>query len=117
MCHALIIEDDRLAADYFGALAEMSGATSLAIAATEERAVSLASARRPTVIVSDVRLAEGCGRRAVERIQAAIGPVAILFVTGHAAALDRIDGSPPILAKPFLRDDFIAAFRRLALAA
>lgn len=115
MCHALIIEDDFLAADYLGALAELSGAKSHVTTATEDQAVAAARARRPDIIVSDVRLGDGCGRRAVQRIHEALGPVTVMFVTGHTTFWDNEPQRPAILAKPFLRDEFVARFRSLAL--
>ncbi len=73
MCHALVIEDDYLAADYVAALAEVAGAATSEIAQTEGAAVEAARKGRPDIILCDVRLEAGCGRAAVARIEAEIG--------------------------------------------
>jgi DNA-binding response OmpR family regulator len=111
MCHALIIEDDYLVADYVAALAEIAGATSSEIAQTEVAALEAARKRRPDIILCDVRLEAGCGRAAVAKIEAEIGSVSVLYVTGEPEACEQGDG---ILAKPFHRDAFLDAFRKHA---
>jgi CheY-like chemotaxis protein len=111
MCHALVIEDDYLAADYVAALAEIAGATTSEIAQTEEAAVEAARKRRPDIILCDVRLEIGCGRSAVTRIEAEIGCIPVIYVTGEPDACAQSDG---VLAKPFHRDAFLHAFRRHA---
>ncbi len=111
MCHALVIEDDYLAADYVAALAEIAGAKTSQIAQTEEAAVEAARRRRPDIILCDVRLEVGCGRTAVTRIEAEIGRTAVIYVTGELGACAQSDD---VLAKPFHRDAFLDAFRRHA---
>lgn len=111
MCHALVIEDDYLAADYVAALAEIAGATTSEIAQTEEAAVEAARKRRPDIILCDVRVEVGCGRAAVTRIEAEIGSIRVIYVTGEPDACAQGDG---VLAKPFHRDAFLDAFRRHA---
>jgi CheY-like chemotaxis protein len=109
MCHALVIEDDYLAADYVAALAEIAGATTSDIAQTEEAAVEAARKRRPDIILCDVRLEAGCGRAAVARIEAKIGSIPVIYVTGEP---DTCDQGESILAKPFHRDAFLDVFRK-----
>jgi CheY-like chemotaxis protein len=109
MCHALVIEDDYLAADYVAALAEIAGATTSEIAQTEEAAVRAARRRRPDIILCDIRLEQGCGRAAVARIEAETGSIPVIYVTGEPEACGQ-----GVLAKPFHRDEFLDAFRKHA---
>lgn len=117
MCHALVIEDDYLAADYIAALAEMAGATSTAIAQTEDEAVASALKTRPDIILCDVRLAKGCGQAAAFKIRADLGQVPIVYVTGDPDACRSTPYAKAVLQKPFERDAFIAAFHQHAPAA
>jgi CheY-like chemotaxis protein len=111
MCHALVIEDDFLAADYIAALAELAGATSTAIATTEDAAVRAAAIARPDITLCDIRLADGCGRSAASRISADHGPIPTLFVTGEPGVSATTADTSGVLAKPFERDAFIKAFQ------
>lgn len=113
MYHALVIEDDYLAADYVAALAEIGGAKTSEIAQTEEAAVEAARKRRPDIILCDIRLDVGCGKAAVARIAAEIGSIPVIYVTGQPDACGQGDG---VIAKPFHRDAFLAAFRKHAPA-
>lgn len=56
MCHALIIEDEPLIADYVATLAEEAGATSVDFADCKADALSTAHGHRPDIILSDVKL-------------------------------------------------------------
>lgn len=114
MCHALIIEDDFLAADYIAALAAMAGATSSAIALTEDEAVASAKVNRPHIILSDVHLQSGSGPSAVNRIRGSIGSVPVLYVTASPQSCHEMSSGDDIVAKPFQRDALIEAFCRLA---
>jgi len=82
ICHVLIIEDDPLVAVHLSMLAEDAGATSIGTADTEADAVLAAREQRPDVILSDVRLIEGTGPKAVARIYSDCGPIPVIFVTG-----------------------------------
>jgi CheY-like chemotaxis protein len=114
MCHALVIEDDYLAADYIAALAEMAGATSTEIAQTEAEAIAAARRARPDVMLCDVRLADGCGQTAAFKIRAELGEISTLYVTGDPEACRSAPYAKAVLPKPFERDAFIAAFREHA---
>jgi CheY-like chemotaxis protein len=114
MCHALVIEDDYLVADYIAALAEFSGATSTAIASTQEEALKSAKAKRPTVILCDVRLDEGCGPSAIGEILACLGPIPVLYITGIPEECPTSHRAHSVLPKPFSRDAFVSAFRKHA---
>lgn len=113
MCHVLIIEDNMSIADYVGELATEAGATSLAFAATEKAAVASALAARPALILSDVRLFEGTGPRAVQSIIAALGAIPVIFITGSPDECDPVDQNMMVFTKPFRGEMVIAAARQL----
>lgn len=100
MCHVLIIEDEPYIASMLQELLEHEGATSTAIAATEQAAVELALASPPAVITSDVCLAEGTGPVAVKRIRAQVGDIPVIFITATPDACDPCDPPGVILEKP-----------------
>ena len=98
--HALVIEDfPIIAMSIEGELADMGYST--AIAATEAEAVTLAEERCPDLIIADLRLAQGCGIKAVRRI-CGNRPIAVIFMSGDVEA-DGSDwtGAAKFLSKPF----------------
>ena len=114
MCHALVIEDDYLVADYIAALAEISGATSTAIASSEEEALKSAKSRRPSIILCDVRLDGGCELSAAKSIHERLGPIPVLYITGMPEDCPPSLRASSVLTKPFSRNAFVAAFRKHA---
>ena len=93
MCHVLIIEDEPLVAMSIEDLLALEGATSFAIASTELEAVAAATAHKPSVITSDVKLLEGTGPAAVAQIHERMGPIPIIFVTGTDRKSTRLNSS------------------------
>ena len=114
MCHVLVIEDDWLIADHIMSVIERAGATSIAQADTETAAVDAAREHCPQMIVSDVRLHEGTGPLAVQRIIAAHGNIPVMFITGTPDACVPCDPPAVILTKPINEASVIDAFRSLA---
>ncbi len=114
MCHVLVIEDDWLIADHIISLIEQAGATSYDQADCETDAVFAAGARIPDMIVSDVRLREGTGPLAVQRIIAAHGDIPVMFITGTPEACEPCAPPIVILNKPIIESAVIDAFRTLA---
>lgn len=114
MCHVLIIEDEPVIAMILQDLLEEEGATSVAIAVTEEEAIASALACRPAVITSDVKLIEGTGPHAVQRICESLGNVPVIFITGTPD--DCRPCAPPgrILTKPIDHRAVVAAFHELS---
>jgi CheY-like chemotaxis protein len=110
VCHALVIEDDYLAADYIAALAELAGATSTVIATTEDAAIRAAARVRPDIILCDIRLADG-GRSARLESTRIMDPSRLCLLTGGPGASANSAGTSGVLAKPFEWDAFIKAFR------
>lgn len=84
--HALIIEDEYVLAldleDHLRAL----GFTSFDMAATEEQAIAFARKRQPDLITADMRLREGTGVSAVQRITQERA-VPVIYVTGNVEEL------------------------------
>jgi CheY-like chemotaxis protein len=113
VCHVLIIEDEPFIAMILQDLLEEEGATSIAIAVTEQEAIASALACRPAVITSDVNLLEGTGPRAVQKIHEKLGEVPVIFVT--ATPNDCRPCNPPgvILTKPVDQRALIRAFHEL----
>ena len=105
MGHVLIIEDEMLIAMHLENLIADIDGTTTDLAATESEAVHLAGVRPPSLILSDVRLAEGTGPAAVRAIHDMLGAVPVIYVTGNP---EHLDDSAPVIAKP-VRDDVLIA--------
>ena len=114
MCHVLIIEDEPFVAMDIQAMLEAEGATSFHIATTEAEAVAAAREHPPQVITSDVKLLEGTGPGAVRTIQAELGDVPVMFITGTPEACDVCDPPTVVLQKPVRRVSVVETFRILA---
>ena len=114
MCHILIIEDEILVAmDIRACLAE-HGATSFSFADTEADAVAEARLHPPALIMSDVQLLEGTGPRAVQAIQAELGPIPVIFLTGTPEACKPCQHPARVLTKPMHEPTVVRHFRELA---
>ena len=114
MCHVLIIEDEVLIALHLQGVLEENGATSFDIAETEADAVAAARDHRPALITSDVKLRVGSGPRAVEIIQAELGPLPVIFITGTPEACDACQPPARVLEKPIHDPSVAKCFRELA---
>jgi len=112
MCHVLIIEDEPMIAMLIQDALEEAGVTSFAFAATEQDAFELALQHRPEAITADVRLLDGTGPQAVERIRARVGSIPAIYITGNPEACNAGD---PILVKPVSARQVIGTFQRLML--
>lgn len=114
MCHVLIIEDNPLLASIVEAMLAEEGATSFAVAASETEAIAAARGQRPDLIASDIQLGHGggTGTDAVRAIQAELGEMPVIFMTG---APEECGACPPpgtVLPKPFSGAQLAAAYRR-----
>ncbi|PXA98610.1 response regulator [Nostoc sp. 3335mG] len=114
MCHVLIIEDDWFIADHIAQLVQSAGALSMDMATSEDEAVDMAIRRPPLVIISDVSLAAGSGPAAVHRITDALGPVAVMFVTGEPRSFRPPSEDMPVLHKPVADWTLVETFRSMA---
>ncbi|UUL83799.1 response regulator [Sphingomonas qomolangmaensis] len=114
MCHALIIEDEWVIAEYLALLAEDAGATSVAIAFTENEAVLAAHDHKPDIILSDVILTAGTGPCAVRTIISELGEIPVIFITATPSQCYPRKPSSVVFDKPFAAADVTDMFRRLA---
>jgi len=112
----LIVEDERLIAEYFKVIIESLGYSVCGIAMTADDAVRLARDADPAIIFMDVRLS---GKK--DGIDAANEiyqnkPVPTVYVTGsqEQSTMDRIKADHPsdILIKPVLQDQFKEALAK-----
>ncbi len=114
MCHVLIIEDEVLIALDLCWVFSCAGATSFNVAETAEAAVYAASVRRPDIITSDVRLRSGSCMEAVSAIQAALGPIPVVFITASPEECTWSKRPFRVLGKPLAHATIAKAFRDLA---
>ncbi len=112
MCHVLVIEDEPLIADIICDILTISGATSIDIAPTQQRAVELAALKRPAVITSDVRLGDGRGPQAVDEIHATCGKIPTIFITAIPDECASCTHAVEIISKPFTCHTLQQAFAK-----
>lgn len=114
MCHVLVIEDQWFIADHIVYIIAQAGATSIDLATTEGEAISAALARPPSLIMSDIQLAEGTGSSAVQTIIEQLGPLPVIFVTATPDRCERCDLQTEVIRKPIQEALLRSAFSRLA---
>ena len=113
----LIVEDERIIAEYFKVIVEHLGYPVCGIAGTADEAVRLAREEDPDIVFMDVRL-DGTkdGVDAANEI-CEHKPVPTVFITGsrEPATIDRINTDHPsaILIKPVLHDQLRDVLIRL----
>jgi CheY-like chemotaxis protein len=109
----LIVEDEYLIAEYFSEEIAAMGRTVCGVADTAEKAIDLACAHRPALVLMDVRLkGQKDGVDASIAIHNAVGSK-VIFITGsrEPANLKRIalDHATAVLFKPLRGHDLRAA--------
>ena len=107
--HALIIEDEMLIGMGMQSVLAEIGFSSFAFASTARQALEQARLRRPDLVTADIGLLDGNGLAACRALQAELGPLPIIYVTGQAADLDQEPGLT-VIAKPFTAADIAAAY-------
>ena len=117
MSHLLIVDDEPSICWGIARLAESLG-HSVSTAASAEQGLEVAAARRPDVIVLDVRLPGMSGLEAMPRFRQVAGPAPIVVVTAFgdlSTAVEAVrNGAFEYLLKPF---DLTAAQRVIERAA
>jgi CheY-like chemotaxis protein/DNA-directed RNA polymerase specialized sigma24 family protein len=99
----LIIEDEPLTAAHLEQLVLSAGHSVTGIARTHQEALTLAHKIKPTLILSDIQLADGSS--GVEAVNEILGEleVPVSFITGHPEMM--LTGAKPeptfLIAKPF----------------
>ncbi len=102
----LIIEDEPLIANHLEEIVRQCGHEIVANATTATEARAAYELHRPTLVLSDVQLADGSsGIDAVEEILR-LGPVPVIFITGFPQKLLTGAGHEPafLITKPFRED-------------
>ena len=80
--HALIVEDDLISGLGVQHLLEPLGFTTFAFASTGAQAGQQSRLRRPDLLTVDLGLLDGDGLDACRQVEAACGPVPVVFITG-----------------------------------
>ncbi|MDR6290737.1 MULTISPECIES: response regulator [Inquilinus] len=107
----LLVEDEAIIAVLLAEVLEGMGYEVCAIEATEEDAVAAALRCRPDLMIVDVRLGDGSGVAAVERILRA-GPVPHVFVSGDPSKVQALRPDAVVMQKPFREADLALAIQR-----
>lgn len=110
--HALIVEDELLAGMGLQSMLSRMGYDSFAFASTEAQALEQARLHRPDLVTVDLSLLAGDGLQAARTIVDAVGPVAMMFVTGDPKGVDGLDGAT-VVGKPVTPGVLAAAIDRL----
>lgn len=108
MRHALVIEDNYLVAMMIGEELVDHGYKSVEIAASQEQAIEMATARRPDLITVDDKLDSGTGVETIREIcreQA----LPVVFITAEPGAIKKWIPDAIIVPKPFSRPQLTAA--------
>jgi CheY-like chemotaxis protein len=108
----MVVEDDGLLAGILGEVLEGMGHNVCASEGNEASAVAAAIRCKPDLMFVDVRLGEGSGVAAVDRIQLN-GPVPHIFVTGDVMGLRALRPRAEVLEKPFRDADLEHSIERV----
>jgi len=110
--HVLIIEDEPLVASDLECFLSELGADSCDLVQTERDAVAAALDHAPDLITADCALREGSGTSAVSSIRRSLGPIPVVFITGHPHSSAAADAMTQTLAKPILWLELASAVAR-----
>ncbi|MGV6849150.1 MAG: response regulator [Marinibacterium sp.] len=108
----MIIEDEAIIAADLEAIVGEMGHQIIGVAPTEAAAVAMAAEVRPDLILSDIQLADqSSGIDAVARINAAQGPIPVIFITAYPERLLTGEGKEPafLISKPYRVDQVRSA--------
>jgi CheY-like chemotaxis protein len=107
----LVVEDDSLIGVLLGEMLEGMGHHVCAIEATETDAVIAAARHHPGLMIVDVRLGEGSGIGAVDRILLT-GPVPFLFTSGDSLRVRTLKPDAVVIQKPFREAELARAIEQ-----
>lgn len=106
----LLVEDDAMIGSFLAeVLAGMGHACS--VATTEADAVMAASRDQPDLMIVDLRLGDGSGIAAVEKILV-VRPIPHVFVSGDPAQVSKLRSTAVVLQKPFREADLTRAIHQ-----
>lgn len=111
----MVIEDNGLLAELLGEVLEGMGHDVCASEGNEDRAVAAAIRYKPDLMIVDVRLGEGSGVSAVDKIQLK-GLIPHIFVTGDIRGLETLRPGAETLEKPFRDSDLERSIERVIAA-
>jgi DNA-binding response OmpR family regulator len=109
----LVVEDDAQVRRTLEWTLEAEGLP-VRVAPTGRRALELAAAERPGLMLLDMGLPDIDGYAVAEGVRAAQGPVPILVITADGRAAEKAErvGALGYLSKPFELDELVATVRR-----
>ncbi len=96
----LIVEDDQLAADAIRSGVQVAGYSVCGIAGSVGEAVMLMERHRPRLAVVDANLGDGGSGVEAARRMLRIGPVGVVYVTGHPQLVREADVGHAWMLKP-----------------
>lgn len=102
----LIVDDNTDIAELLAEMLESIGHIVCGIESTESGAVNAAARCKPTLMIVDVKLGQGSGIRAMERILGA-GPMPHVFISGDILPMGK-----ETLRKPFREAELVQAMDR-----
>ena len=109
MRHVLIIEDMYLFQQYLKDIVTLAGASSIALASTQEEAIRSAAAKKPFLILSDIKLSQGSGLLAIDTILADHGDIPVIYITGYPNSFHGSTDPATLLTKPVSADTLLSA--------
>lgn len=113
--HALIIEDEAIIALELEDRLRELGFRTFDVAVSPTEAIDHALRRKPDLITADVRIVGGTGIEAVHAIEAQVGHVPHIYITGNVDLLGDEDGAV-VVEKP-VRSYVLAQAWATAIAA
>lgn len=108
MPHVLIIEDSYLFGQFVSDAAVLAGAGSVEVAEGQVAAEAAAVRKAPAIIIADVKLDDGSGLSAVQRIASSSRSVPVLYVTGYPEQCSGCPAGATVVEKPISHDDLRA---------
>lgn len=111
----LLIEDDAVAAMDLQAVLHRAGHSVIGTAPTFDRALQIATARRPDVAVVDYRLGGQMDGVMIARHLRRLG-AKVVYVTGYASEVRLIDPAATIVSKPYQPEALLRAVQQAAAA-
>jgi CheY-like chemotaxis protein len=108
----LVVEDDTIVGMLLGELLKEMGHDVCAIETTETDAVASAVRCRPDLMIVDVRLGDGSGISAVEKILRT-GPVSHMFVSGDVSSIRALRPGTVVMQKPYREPELAQAIQRV----
>ena len=114
--HALIIEDEMLVGMGMQSVLAQIGFSSFAFASTAAQALEQGRLRRPDLVTADIGLMDGDGLAACRALEAELGQLPIIYVTGQPSDLSG-EPAATVVSKPFTASDIATAYAKVGTRA